>query len=461
MSLRINPELMVIGDSLAQGCRTLSVSEALCSQSYANVIAKSQGWDFEYPRLPRPILFDLEEEIRKLNIFSLIGGVRRLRGNLEAWSATFDDQSQLDVPEVFDNLAISGVSIAEMTTFTPGAKKEQLRDDLFPQMIGQSLRDIFERVSKAHLAINTAFVLNPKGKSAHSGMTQLDWVERRKPKHLIAHFGHNDGLYPIGGSADPGEFYNRYDKTLSAYKQVVDRLAGLPNEVKQIVIVLYPKISAVANLRPDGSKDAHGYFSSYTTEFPLPGEEISGRTLRLADEAIKAFNGLIREHVAGIPNNGRIRFVDAYTILGKYDFKNTREPSRQLEIDRKRIDNRYLAGIRKRRSGRPGNPPRIRYHFSHGGLLSLDGMHLSAIGYAVLACEIMDKMDLVFDKRAILSQAYSNEDLVSAYRSNIHSFLDMLDIVEDLRPTDEDEGSRDLRMEATMGLMERPFREKV
>jgi hypothetical protein len=457
MTLRLNPELMVIGDSLAQGCRTLSVSENLCAQSYANIIAKSQGWEFEYPRHPQPILFDLEEEIRKLRIFSIIGGVGRLRRNLDAWSATFENQSQLDVPIAYDNLAIAGVSIAEMNEFTAGANKEQLLDDLFPNMIGQSLREIFERGTKAHLAINAAFVLNPQGGSAHNSKTQLDWVEQRQPKRLIAHFGHNDGLYRIGGSADLTEFNGNYDNALGAYKEVVYRLADLPKAVKKIVIVLHPKVSAVANLRPNGTKDANGYHAIYTTQFPLPGEEIKGTLLRRADDAIKAFNRSIRKHVAALPNANRFCFVDTYRILEKYDFKNTTESRRQIETGAQRIDNRYLEGVRKRRPGRPNGPPKYRFQFKHGGLFSLDGMHLSAIGYAVLACEIMNKMDLIYDKGAILKQAFQNEDLVSRYNRSIHSFLSILDFVEDLRPTDDEESASDLRIEAALGLAEQPF----
>ena len=62
----VHPELMIIGDSQAQGCRSLTVTADYSKQSWAARVANSQGWQFRTPDFPRPILFDLEQEIRLL-----------------------------------------------------------------------------------------------------------------------------------------------------------------------------------------------------------------------------------------------------------------------------------------------------------------------------------------------------------------------------------------------------------
>lgn len=451
----LNPELMVIGDSLAQGCRTLSVSEELCSQSYACVIARSQGWEFRYPRFPRPVLFDLEQEVRNLSLLGVVGGLQRLRRNLEDWQRDLAGDGPGGLPPAFDNLAIAGVSIDEMNRFTAGEQRALLQDQLFPQMIGKPIRAQYQHLGKAHLAINTAFVLNPSGTPDWEGLTQLEWVARRRPRRLIAHFGHNDGLYPVGAEADPTELDARYDATLKAYKTTLECLADLPPEVALIVVVLYPKVGAVANLDPHGPQDHHGYAETYRTRFPLPGNEIAGRELRRIDGRIEDFNRAVRRHIDGLRTKRRFRLVDAYRIFEGYDYKNTLDTRRQISIGRARIDNRYLEGRTRRRPGRPGEHRPPRYEFEHGGLQSLDGMHLSAVGYALLACEIMGALGLVFDRKAILTQALRDEDLISRYNGNIHSLGYLLDNIEHLRPTDQDDD--ELTLSTMLGVQESPF----
>src|SRR4051795_4920431 len=104
---RLRPELMIIGDSLAQGCRSMTVTAAYCAQSWAARVAESQGWAFTTPDLPRYILFDVESEVRRLLVPSLSAeGLRfeglegRLRDNLRAWLV---DAVESDQP-CFDNL---------------------------------------------------------------------------------------------------------------------------------------------------------------------------------------------------------------------------------------------------------------------------------------------------------------------------------------------------------------------
>lgn len=460
MDLHMNPELMVVGDSLAQGCRSLSVSEKLCSQSYSNIIAKSQGWDFNYPKFPRPVLFDLEQEINNFNVFSFIGGLVRLKKNIAGWKEYFEYQSPLDVPKYNDNLAVAGVSISEMNQFNSANRRAVLLDEIFPKMIDKPWRDIFDHAVGAYLGINSGFVLNPAGTVEFENMTQLDWVELRKPKRVIAHFGHNDGLYDVGGRADAGRFITDYESVLNSYKEVLFRLSVLPKQVQKIVVVLFPKISAVGNLSPYGPKDSEGYSHVYDTEFPLPGKDIKGVTVKAVDLAIKEFNRSVREYASTLAASDRFVFVDAYQILEKYDYKNTGEVGRQININRVAIDNRYVAGKKKRRNGQPGGPPKFSYKFINGGLFSLDGMHLSAIGYAMLACEIMYKMDLLFDKKSILLEAYSNEIFVSRYNSSTHNFLGLLDLAENFIPREESRGDPDLGLDDAVSLLKRVYGER-
>ena len=98
----MHPELMMIGDLLSQGCRSLSVTQPFCQQSWPARIAQFQGWKFIAPDFPRLILFDLEEEVRLLGDLIQIpptdirfqGLLGRFFANLCAWLANKIESKQ-------------------------------------------------------------------------------------------------------------------------------------------------------------------------------------------------------------------------------------------------------------------------------------------------------------------------------------------------------------------------------
>src|SRR5437667_10237331 len=111
---RPRPKLMVIGDSLAQGCRSLSVKADFCAQGWPARVAQAQGWEFVTPDFPREVLFDLEAEVRRLNTLTISveqlrfeGFETRFRRNLGEWLQAGVESSS----RCFDNLAVSGALI--------------------------------------------------------------------------------------------------------------------------------------------------------------------------------------------------------------------------------------------------------------------------------------------------------------------------------------------------------------
>src|SRR5262245_12608154 len=67
-----NPELMVIGNSLAQGVRSLSFRPEFAAQCVGTRLAASQGWDFRAQTHPRHVLVDVEGEVRELNVLGAL-----------------------------------------------------------------------------------------------------------------------------------------------------------------------------------------------------------------------------------------------------------------------------------------------------------------------------------------------------------------------------------------------------
>lgn len=98
------PELMVIGDSIGQGVRSLSIKEEYARTSYPAWIARSQGWPFVHPDFPIPILFDVEEEIRHL--FTTVLDIQSLCDRINANFAYWVSDAEKSSHKSFDNLAV-------------------------------------------------------------------------------------------------------------------------------------------------------------------------------------------------------------------------------------------------------------------------------------------------------------------------------------------------------------------
>ena len=125
-----SPDMMVIGDSLAQGCRSLSVTSLFCSQSWPARVAAAMGWSYVPPNHPWPVLFDLEREIRNLNPVAMSLDTIRLEGfigryldNLNKWEHRLPDSV-----ECFDNLALAGAVVADLYKRTAESSDNTIKD---------------------------------------------------------------------------------------------------------------------------------------------------------------------------------------------------------------------------------------------------------------------------------------------------------------------------------------------
>lgn len=195
------PKLMVIGDSLAQGCRSLSITRTLCEQSWPARLARVLGWTFTTPDLPRPILFDLEAEVRRVDTLTLSveqcriqGFTGRLRANLAEWLAGGGESASAS----FDNLALAGAKIHDLYTRTASSSSARIAE-LTPE--GAATAVPIKGVGDLHISINGRFTLNPSQNPAFDNFSALDWVRERKPELLVVQIGHNHGLYEVGSRA--------------------------------------------------------------------------------------------------------------------------------------------------------------------------------------------------------------------------------------------------------------------
>jgi hypothetical protein len=434
---RPRPQLVVIGDSLAQGCRSLTVNADYCAQSWPARIAQEQAWDFVTPDFPRPVLFDLEEEVRSLPHLTLSlvnlrfeGFFQRVRENLRAWLKN-DRESDASC---FDNLALSAAKINDLYTRSAASSNDKIAslvpmDDPDPAGTLTDL-ELVQKLADLHLPINARFTLNPSQDPAFANFTPLDWVRERKPHVLVVQIGHNHGLYQIGEDAatdvsfDQGDYWDEW-------QELATRLAQLPAEIETILVALLPKVGAVANLHPQDDDRRDGYADAYSPTFSVSPSVLAGTDLASIDGKIHTGNARIQtilkdaHTAAGAPN--RLKFLDSYSLFESYDYKNSLDDSRQIVInDELWIDNRYVTGTV------PRSLP-LRVELATGGFQSIDGMHPSGCGYAMLASEAMKLLNLPQQREALLERGYDDDTLLAQYPLALDTLIALLKQVRALR----------------------------
>jgi hypothetical protein len=417
---RLKPKLMAIGDSLPQGCRNLSIKASYCLQSWPARLAQTQGWFFASPDHHNPVLFDLEAEVRRLDpIFlspanlAFAGLPGRILGNFERWQKRPGGSAS----ECFDNLSVAGFQVHDLYSCTSA------RSDAFIKRVAaggpvavlnpNTLGDL-------HLAINSRFVLNPQEKSAYAGFSPLDWIEHREPETLLVQIGHNHGLFGFGFSAKDQNSITQGDYEGRDYWQqwdeVARRLANLPSSVQRILVVLLPKVGAVAELHPTSKQRVNGYAPAYEPRLlPVP-HTLTGLRVAEVDAEIRRTNvrieSLVRSAASIAGTEARLIFLDAYAAIDSLDFKNSLKPSSRLKIDNGvLLDNCYL-------DGRPALPNPFRGELIAGGYMSIDGMHASGVGYADIASRALTALKLPqtpADRKKLLRQAFSEDTLLSNY----------------------------------------------
>jgi hypothetical protein len=428
---------MVIGDSLAQGCRSLTVTADYCAAGWPAQLARSQGWPFVTPDFPRPVLFDLEAEVRRLDTLTLSvqqfrfsGFETRFRQNLGEWLVGAVESAQ----PCFDNLALSGALVNDVYTRSAQSSAAELAA-LTPNGATSALA--LSKIGDLHLAIDGAFVLNPSHDPAFAGFTPLDWVRARVPEVLVVQHGHNHGLYRVGsdavavpvdqGDSDHGSYWTQWG-------EVANQLAALPPEVETILVALLPKVSAVANLRPQGTDRDAGYAVGYEPVLSGSPAVLTGPELAGVDASIRTANDRIRTTILAAATTagtaGRIKFLDLYAHFDGFDYKNSLDPARRIDVGNGVVvDNRYLDTALVS----AGHFHLPRRGIVAGGLQSIDGMHPSACGYALVADAALTALGLPHDRADLLARGFGADALLTNTPLELGIIVRLLHIAQDVQ----------------------------
>lgn len=385
------PEIMAIGDSIYQGIRSLSLLPSAVGHSAPALVARALGAPMTVPDLRHPLLFDLEEEVRRGGLLRLIGQIRgSCLDNLANWP--------LDEPwsehEAFDNVAVGGAVIGSLSDDTDEASFAQL-----PGLIARlnapdaPAAELAGTIGKLWLALSTCYTLNPRHRPQQSRKSALDQVEDRQPRILLINIGSNEGLFQAGFAGDLSEgALANLDRVPMLLRPLADRLRRLSPRTERIVFNNLVRPRSIPNLMPNPTEENNSpdesYHSAYGPRITSTQQGIRGDELQRFDERVTDINAAV-EDVLRSAVGDRIAFADLYgagdAVDGKHFFgRGLSTPPRGRKLNNKPITPLPFGGF-------------------FGGLAGLDNMHPTIPGYALIADAVLDALgrpDLRTDKSA-------------------------------------------------------------
>lgn len=372
----MNPPLMAVGDSLYNGVRSLTITNGYCQLSAPALVAQALGVRHRFfcPDLPRHILIDMPGWLGQ---FPDVDGIKRgFADNARFW---LNGPTSPSGRPYFENIAIASTLIADL--FTDTWRKADERITRMRAEHGAKITTLEGPIGDLFLALNTRYTLNPLGLEELKDATQLDLVEARRPERLLVSIGSNNGLWEI---CFEGRANGRMD--LAGLDEFADRLARIAAGGTYIYLNNLPPPSTVPNLMPIPDYAEYEpvgpgkYFKEYENRFGFGYGTISEAEAKALDDHIADTNRTVEDALRRkIADQDRLRIVDMWSLLRRYDAKHCADTDDNCvcTADRKRFSNVMLEAD-------------FWGAFRCGGLMSLDGMHPSGIGYAIMAQQVVD-----------------------------------------------------------------------
>lgn len=410
------PAFMALGDSLLNGMRSYTINDALAVASVPALVgaalADMPGFaHFRTARYARPILFDVEAELRTalgpipllppVALGLVLGNLHRIKQRMAAnardWMDDFDRGEDRSLP-CFDNLALSGARIEHIFDLTLGRVASRLKamapvieaeDDPLRWHGALPTEGRNWTLGDVHLSLNQRHLMNPGNLPGLDDLTPFDIVAARRPRALLIGLGPNHGLIETVMFNGGDEGIRKLRRFADDWPRCARKLAGL-HGLEVLVCTLMPKPSQVPCLMPERMTGevteeppppAHdGYFPSYVSAIQpvFVGKRYTGAEVKAFDEAVAAVNDSVRAATqAAFANRPEVtvRFVDYSDLVGRHDFKHRRGPKLSGGASGRAYGNHTMAAL-------PSIPP---FRKLRGGLCGYDGIHPTGIAYRFVA----------------------------------------------------------------------------
>jgi hypothetical protein len=366
------PDIMAIGDSMYQGIRSLSFLPTMVQHSAPKQVADALEMVMVVPDLQRPLLFDLEKQIRDGGLLHLVENIRDIcLQELPHWP--FDQPWSQH--EAFDNIAVGGATINSLLNDTDANNRDKVmtlsatlaRTNLSIEQRASTIGDLW-------FALNNCYTLNPRHRNQQGDKSQMHQVEDRLPRILLINIGSNEGLFKAGFVGDfSKETMDGVAAIPGMLMPLAERLKGLPARVERIVFNSLIRPRFIPNLMPgaDHQNDypGDGYLVAY-------GPRITDTQTRISAQMMQDFDALIArvnseaQDVLRTALGDRVRFADIYASCPPFDGKHYLHRGLAIPRHDKLLTNQALQPL--------------PVHFI-GGFAGLDNMHPTVPGYAAIA----------------------------------------------------------------------------
>jgi GDSL-like Lipase/Acylhydrolase len=332
---------VVAGDSLSAGYQNSQLIESGQVHGYANVIATQAGVSLKLPLLPPPGYPQITIEQN----YAVVTGVL--------------PQPRLNRQQTLD-VAVPGFTVAALVGLQPSCTPDLTNP----------------------IEVMAAEILKPNC-STNPG-TELQVAAALKPTTAILWIGSNDALFSLLFGTDPTDVstfstLHSFAATTMAHASEHLVVANIPDVTLTAYLTSVPKLAAIIGqsvlavetvfgLQPDDMVTPYAFaaiqaMGSSLTVLPDSGPQgpIVIRAARLSQirDAVIAYNGVIAQEVAA---NGAI-LVDIYSLINDLAAHGAVVGGRTLTTD-------FM-----------------------GGLFSLDGVHPTNTGYAIIANEFIKTMN--------------------------------------------------------------------
>ncbi|WNG57558.1 hypothetical protein F0U59_24435 [Archangium gephyra] len=425
-------KLFTMGDSLAQGFRSLS--SARTDQCYSTLIAQVlQADPYRYPLWPHGGLpVDLERVMRRLearygsNIRSfewltVLQTVNDVLDESETFYERGEGSENTPYPggdRFWHNAAFWGATVADAWQVTPAVCKQAIR-------AAKSSRDEFLGVPNASYYRTALKVLNPQLDPALDGISQLGWLEHHARaegvENLLLWLGANNALATViqlriqqtpndprnrphqlgyferasfGWNLwHPGDFAPEYEHLMNEVTRI---MATNKAQDWRVFVGTVPEVTIAPLAKGVGETyeiDGSIYYKYYTY-FPFEADfahtskyQLSLQDALHIDQCIHRYNDTIKSLVkAANARAGKPRFFIVDLCKAFHDIawkRNDAQPPYQYPSDFEfiypKVDSKYYHA---------DETGRLR----QGGLIGLDGVHPGAIGHGLMAWEFLKVM---------------------------------------------------------------------
>ncbi|HXQ14272.1 MAG TPA: hypothetical protein VN814_06585, partial [Caulobacteraceae bacterium] len=165
------PAMMAIGDSLFNGVRSLTISQALAQWSAPAQVARALGIPFATPDYPRNVVINFEQWLKDFpNVFGI---AMDLENNINFW----DTNPKSSLPN-FDNIAIASAKYTDLWQWT--AAKANASIAALHGQLGANFANVAGNLSQLFFDFNSRFLLDPQG-TANPNLSPLAIVAERLP----------------------------------------------------------------------------------------------------------------------------------------------------------------------------------------------------------------------------------------------------------------------------------------